>query len=321
MSSLRIEELAATSPELGQVLHELRGSGLREPVGPDPLLSPDLPAGTLDEFLSLAARECSDANLFGLALALPMCAFQRGAGYEALEYCLTRRGLPADRREFVAGRMLGAKSVADVVWAHGIIVSTGNTGLYHSFLTRHAAVVADKCFDQAATFLLAPTRGPGGYTANCVELVLQQEVGAWRPYVRRWLEWLETGLFDGLSHRTGERPVVMYRILDDNAGQPTFESLREAAHRRVVQLVTGGRLAAVWEHLAGMVEAAYSPAHTVAALIRPAVDDLDATSRTTLAPAVAALAALAATRTDPGEPARRRAHDARMAMIQSRPPV
>src|SRR5512134_328220 len=134
----RIEELAASSPELAAILRELRGSGLREPVGPDPLLSPTLPAGTLDEFLSLAVRECSEANLFGLALALPMCIFQRGAGYEALEYCLTRRGLPPERREFVAGRMLGAKSVADVVWAHGIVLSTQNAGIYHSFLSRHA---------------------------------------------------------------------------------------------------------------------------------------------------------------------------------------
>jgi hypothetical protein len=321
MGSRRIEELAASSPELAGVLRELRGSGLREPVGPDPLLSPTLPAGSLDEFLSLAVRECSEANLFGLALALPMCAFQRGAGYEALEYCLTRRGLPPERREFVAGRMLGAKSVADVVWAHGIVLSTQNTGLYHSFLSRHAKVVTDKCFDQAAKFLLDPARGPGGYAAGCVELVLRQDVRAWRPFVRRWLEWLDAGLFDGLFPRTGERPVVMYRILDENAGRQTFELLRDAAHRRVVRLIDSGRLPAVWQHLAGMVEAEYSAADPVGSLVQSAVDVLDAQSRATLAPAVTALRALAAAQRTPDDDTRRWAHEARLAMIQSRPPI
>lgn len=321
MGSQRIEELAASSPELASILRELRGSGLREPVGPDPLLSPTLPAGALDEFLSLAVRECSEANLFGLALALPMCAFQRGAGYEALEYCLTRRGLPPERREFVAGRMLGARSVADVVWAHGIVLSTQNTGLYHSFLSRHAKVVADKCFDQAARFLLDPARGPGGYTAGCVELVLRQDVRAWRPFVRRWLEWLDAGLFDGLFQQTGERPVVMYRILDDNAGRQAFEPLRDAAHRRVVQLIGVGRLAAAWQHIAGMVEAGYSAADPVGDLVGSAVAALDAQSRATLAPAVTALRALVAAQGTPDEDTRRWAHEARLTMIRCRPPI
>lgn len=320
MPPQRIEELAAAAPELGQILHELRGSGLREPVGPDPLLSPTLPAGVLDEFLSLAVRECSDANLFGLALALPMCAFQRGAGYEALEYCLTRRGLPPDRREFVAGRMLGAKSVADVVWAHGIVLSTGNTGLYHSFLSRHAKVVAEKCFDQLATFLLAPTRGPGGYTANCVEIVLRQDVGAWRPFVRRWVEWLDAGLFDAVPPRAGERPAVMYRILDDNADREVFAPLRDAAHRRVVRLVVTGQLPAAWRHLAGMVEAGYRAAPEVCDTLRPAVDTLDDAGRAVLAPAWTALQGLASAQRRPSDDTRRWAHETRTAMIQSQAP-
>jgi hypothetical protein len=321
MTQDRIEQLAALAPELGPILDELRGSGLREPVGPDPLLSPALPAGVLDEFLSLAVRECNDANLFGLALALPMCAFQRGAGYEALEYALTRRGLPPDRREFVAGRMLGAKSIADVVWAHGIVLSTQNTGLYHSFLSRHARVVADKCFDSLATFLLDPARGPGGFTANCVELVLQQDVAAPWPFVRRWLEWLDGGLFDGLSPRAGERPAVMYRILGDNADREAFAPLRDAAHRRVVTLVGTRRLPAAWQHLAGMVEAGYQGAPLAIDALRSPVDGLDAEARAVLAPAWTALLGLAETLTHPDDDTRRRAHAARMAMIQSQAPL
>lgn len=321
MAPERIEQLAESSPELLQVLLEVRGSGLREPVGPDPLLSPTLPAGVLDEFLSLAVRECSEANLFGLALALPMCVFQRGAGYEALEYCLTRRGLPADRREFVAGRMLGARSIADVVWAHGIVLSTGNTGLLHAFLSRHAKIVTEKCFDQLARFLLDPARGPGGYTANCVEIVLQQDVGSWRPFVRRWLEWLDAGLFDGLIPRTGERPVVLYRVLDDNAEREIFTSLREAAEQRVVHLLTTGQLPAAWQHLAGMVEAGYSRTGTVSELVGPIVAAIDEDARAALTPAVTALAALATAQGDPGDDTHRRAHAARMTMIQSRAPL
>lgn len=321
MAQDRIDQLAATSPELAQILRELRGSGLREPVGPDPLLNPVLPAGVLDEFLSLAVRECSDANLFGLALALPMCAFQRGAGYEALEYVLTRRGLPQDRREFVAGRMLGARSPADVVWAHGIVLKTGNTGLYHSFLSRHARVVVEKCFDQLATYLLNPARGPGGYTANCLELVLQQVVGAPRLFLRPWLEWIDNGLFDGLSPRVGERPAVLYRILDENASREVFTPLRAATHRRVVELVTSRQLPAAWQHLAGVVEAGYRGTADLCDELRPAVEGLDAAARDVLAPAWTALSRLAAAQSEQTDTARRRAHEARMAMIQSQSPM
>lgn len=321
MSQGRIDQLAATTAELGQILRELRGDGLREPVGPDPLLNPDLPAGTLDEFLSLAVRECSDANLFGLALALPMCAFQRGAGYEALEYVLTRRGLAADKRDFIAGRMLGARSPADVVWAHGIVLRTRNTGLYHSFLSRHARVVAEKCFDQLATYLLDPARGPGGFTASCVELVLQQGVGAPRLFVRRWLEWIDAGLFDGLGAHGGERPAVLYRVLDDNAEREVFAPLREAAHRRIASLVGDGRLAAAWRHLAGAVDAGYSGAPDLADAVRPAIDTLDDDARAALAPAWSALTALAEAQRRPDEASRRRAQDARTALSHAAPPV
>lgn len=318
----RIDALAAASPELRQILDELRGDGLREPIGPDPLLSPTLSNGMLDEFLSLAVRECVDGNLFGLALALPMCAFQRGAGYEALEYCLKRRNLPPDHREFVAGRMLGAKSVVDVVWAHGIVLSAGNTGIYHSFLGRHAAVVVDRCFDQLAAYLLDPARGPGGYTAACIEIVLKHDVGAPWPFVRRWLEWLDTGLFDGAGHPAAEQPAVMYRLLSDDADRPVFAPLREAAHRHVAELAGTGRLAAAWRHLAAMAEVRYADAGTACYIIGGTLNALDPAARATLDPAWSALLLLARALAEPADAAARQAaDDARAALARSGPPL
>jgi hypothetical protein len=345
MGTRRIEVLAAGSPALRQVLDELRGHGLREPAGPDPLLSPALPAGVLDEFLSLAVRECGDANLFGLALILPMCAFQRGAGYEALEYALTSRGMPPDHREFVAGRMLGAKSVADVVWAHQIVLTAGNTGIYHSFLSRHAAVVVDKCFDQLAAYLLDPGRGPGGYVAACVDIVLRHGVSAPSLFVRRWLEWLDAGLFDGTPDdgtRTvpgavasgaipavpargraapaAERPAVMYRILDGSADEPMFASLREAAYRHVAELATTGRQDAAWRHLAAMVEVSHHGAGDAFRVLGPVIETLDASTRADLAGCWSALGELARAQRDPREATLRAAEEARAAMTRSGPP-
>ncbi|MDQ1289141.1 MAG: hypothetical protein QG622_2707 [Actinomycetota bacterium] len=328
MSDNRIEALAATFPELRQILGELRSDGLREPSGPDPLLSPALPAGVLDEFLGLAVRECPDANLFGLTLVLPMCVFQRGAGYAALEHALTSRRLPPDHREFVAGRMLGARSVADVVWAHGIVLRAGNTGIYHSFLGRHAAVVVDKCFDQLAAYLLAPGRGPGGYAAACVEIVLRQGVGASWPFVRRWLEWLDAGLFDGPPDDGGapgatpapERPAVLYRLLHDNLERPVFTPLRDGTHRHVAELVAKGRTEAVWWHLAAMVEVGYGAAEEAGPVVGPAIDAADDAVRGALAPARSALRLLAAAQRDPREVTLRAAADARAAMGTAGPP-
>jgi hypothetical protein len=113
----------------------------------------------------------------------------------------------------------------------------------------------------------------------------------------------------------------MYRILDDNADREAFAPLRDAAHRRVVQLVTTRQLPAAWQHLAGMVEAGYRSAGVVVDAVRPGHDALDDAARAVLAPAWTALLGLTQAQRHPDDDSRRRAHEARMAMIQSQSPL
>jgi hypothetical protein len=112
MDGDRLSAIASTDPGLREALRQLRGRGLRDGSGPDPLYNADVAPEVLSEFLTLAVRESPDSHVFGLALTLPGLIYRRGAGTQALDLLLRERPLTASQRDWVRQRLEAEQSAA-----------------------------------------------------------------------------------------------------------------------------------------------------------------------------------------------------------------
>lgn len=201
-----LAELASPDAGLLEALRQLRGKGLRDGSGPDPLLSALVPPEVLSRFLVAAVQEARDDTLVGLALTLPACIYRRGAGQEALELVLTGGRLPD-----WAGRYVEAHLEAQHTAARERL------GQYAS--------------PEQAARLLEPATGPGtpGVLAGLALLAARHP--APRPYQLRLQSWIHEGRFDqGGDGDAGE----LLRILGDGRDEPGLRPHRAALHARIV---------------------------------------------------------------------------------------
>lgn len=112
MDGDRLSVIASADPGLREALRQLRGGGLRDGSGPDPLYNADVAPEVLSEFLTLAVQESPDSHVFGLALTLPGLIHRRGVGTEALDMLLRERPLTASQRDWVRLRLESQQSAA-----------------------------------------------------------------------------------------------------------------------------------------------------------------------------------------------------------------
>ena len=285
MARDRLLELASSDAGLTDILGELRGAGLREVVGPDPLLHAQVPDAVLDEFLSVAVRDVSDDVIFGLALSLPSCIIQRGVGQEALRYCLDHRNLTPHEVSSVWARMAGPAGPSESLRAAHrrigtVVVRAGDAALYYryyQFLRDNIEQLVRECPEDLAEVMLGPTFSAGGTGVDCLVLVIEHSTDP-EPYARRWIDWIEAGRFDSAGPDNGNSQV-MYSYLQDHRADPRFTPIRTAAHLHLVQLVKSPeKVNEAWHNLRGMFEARYALAdEALVAITRSGLqlDDLE----------------------------------------------
>ncbi len=285
MANDRLQELASSDAGLTDILGQLRGAGLREVVGPDPLLRAEVPDTVLDEFLSVAVRDVSDRVIFGLALSLPACIIQRGVGQEALQYCLDHRNLTPDELSSVWDRMARPDGPSESLRAAHrrigtVVVRAGRVGpsyRYYQFLRDNIEQLVRECPEDLADVMLGPEFSARGSGLDSLVLAVEHSTDP-EPYVRRWIDWIDEGRFDSAGPDHGNCQV-MYSYLQDHRADPQFTAIRTAAHIHLVQLVKSPeRVNEAWHNLRGMFEARYALAgEALAAIIRSGVqlDDLE----------------------------------------------
>jgi hypothetical protein len=204
-----LAELAATDPGLSEALRQLRGEGLRDPTGPDPLLSAMVPADVLSEFLTLAVREVRDDVLFGLALTLPACIYKFGAGQEALDFLVAERPLPSDKMDWVRDRLSNLATTA-----------RDRLGEFGS--------------PEVAAALLTPDRGPGAPGVLHGVALMAEHGPNPQPFRIRLVEWVHDGRFDFAGQADlGE----LFDILGQRRDVTALRAVRAALHARVLDLL------------------------------------------------------------------------------------
>jgi len=272
MTNDRLHELASSSVHLTQILEELRGAGLREVVGFDPLLHADASDAALDEFLSLAVREAPEHVIFGLALSLPVCVIERGVGEEALEYCLAHRNLSRDELNFVFRNMSGPRGPYESLCsAHRRIsraaARAGHTAYYERFLRDNIAELAEKCPEDLADFMLDAQFSASSAGVDCLVLAIKHS-SDFEPYVQRWIHWLTEGRFDSAGPGYGNT-TVMYGYLGSNVDNARFRAVRVAAHAHLVHLLQSPqKVTQAWRNLQAILSARYAAADEVVTAIR-----------------------------------------------------
>lgn len=298
MASDRLAELAERSVDLATALEQLRGAGLQEVVGGhDVLADADASDAELDEFLSLAVRAAPDHVLFGLALSLPACIVRRGAGREALDYCLSERQLTERQREHVHTRMDKIPRPGETVCAghrrlRGSAGFGGRTMLYQTFLAKNIQHIVAECPGDLAEFLLDPRFGPQGLNLDCLVLAIEHSPEPAR-FVRHWTGWLADGRFDTATTERGS-VGVMYSYLDVHWGEPRFTEVSAVAHQRLVTLLASqDTVSEAWRHLEGLLGCEYAGAREVVAALGRSGQQLTGAQRETLRYPLAALFALA----------------------------
>jgi hypothetical protein len=270
---------------LTDILGQLRGAGLREVVGPDPLLRAQVADTVLDEFLSVAVRDLSDRVIFGLALSLPACIIQRGVGQEALQYCLDHRNLTPAEVTSVWDRMARPGGPSESLRAAHrriatVVLHAGRVELsyrYYQFLRDNIGQLVRECPEELADVMLDPKFSAGGTGLDSLVLAIEYSADP-EPYVRRWIDWIEEGRFDSAGPDHGNCQV-MYSYLQDHPVDPQFAVIRTAAHIHLVQLVKSPeKVNEAWHNLRGMFEARYAFAgEALAAISRSGIqlDDLE----------------------------------------------
>ena len=177
----------------------MRGAGLREVAGFDPLLHADASDAVLDEFLSLAVREAAEHVIFGLALSLPVCVIERGVGEEALEYCLAHRNLSPDELDSVFRNMSGPRGPFESLCAahrriSKVAVRAGHTVYYEKFLRDNISELVEECPDDLADFMLDAQFSASSTGVDCLVLAIRHS-SDFEPYVQRWIDWIAEGTF------------------------------------------------------------------------------------------------------------------------------
>jgi hypothetical protein len=259
MVDSRLDELASASPELRLVLDELRGSGLRDYVGPDPLLVAGVPADHLSEFLSRVAREVSDRNLYGLAVALPACIHRRGAGEEALDHILASGRLSARQREAVVQQRIrlavrGDGPLADRHRALAALAVGHPLDAYRDFLVQNLPDLALTAPEDLGLVILDPRTSPRIVAFECLEPLIEHAPDP-RPFVDRGSEWIRAGALDQTPENEHTYVGIFYHILDDNWHKPRFDPLRRTMFVHLIDLIRAPHdLAKAWHHLNVLVD-------------------------------------------------------------------
>lgn len=291
----RLEELAASHPFLGTLLLELRAQGISDATA-DAVIAAPVDDADLSEFLELVVKELGGRQLFGLALSLVHYVDRRAVGNQALDYCLHPGRLPEWQRQHVLLRLQGCSSTASVVRSHSKLTAVPrDDAVYYSFLQKHADVVLEQCYDEMASYLLEPDRGPGGLNVDSFAIVLSR-ADRIAPFERRWLEWIDDGYFDRPGKKGHEWPLVLYGVINDYWGHPRFESITHAIESRVHRLLTAEGDSAFRDalhHLVAMVDARYRGAGRVLTGMASPVQDLPNEQRVLLDRLTVALRAVA----------------------------
>jgi hypothetical protein len=276
MENDRLREVASSSVQLTQILEELRGDGLPHVVGFNPLLHVDASDAVLDEFLSLAVREAADHVIFGLALPLSVCFIERGVGEEALEYCLDQRNLSRDQRESLFWNMSRRGTFEGLCAAQRrisqVAIRAGHTAHYlHQFLQDNIDELVSNCPEDLADFIAAPQFSPHNGDLDCLVLVMERSRNV-EPYVRRWIDWIAEGGFDGPEPSYGNA-TVMWGYLVTNWDDARFQPVRLAAVAHVVHLLQSQEnLLGAWHQFQGILsEARSAEGSAIAEEVRTAI--------------------------------------------------
>ena len=258
---------------LTEALRQLRSGGLQRPVGgPDVLRDADAPDAVLDEFLSLAVREAADVEpdtvLLGLALSIPVCVVDRGAGREALEYCLAHPDLAAYHKDQFFPRMSMRRGARESLpMAHErvreVATRAGDLSHYYAFVRDNVEELLDQCPEALAAAVLAPGFASANYGVDTLALVIGHSRNP-EPFVRSWITSITQGQFDTSS--ADYVRGILYAVLGREGAEPGIRPVREAAHAHVVRLLQSpATVAPASRHLSSMVKRRYPAAAEVLA--------------------------------------------------------
>jgi len=269
MTQDRLQELASSSVQLTEVLGWLRGSGLPDGVGPDPLVHADASDAIVDEFLSLAVREAGDATdarphhvFLGLALSLPDCVVERGVGEEALEYCLASKNLSRDDVGFIFRNMSRPPGPHESLCAahrriSGVAIRAGHARFYYEFLMDNINELVDECPADLADFMLDPRFPVDLNGLHCLILAIEHS-GSFERYAQRWIDWILEGRFDSFGPGHVE-PGALYNSLQERRDNPRFGAVRAAAHIHFVHLLQSPeKVDQAGHHLRGLLIERYA---------------------------------------------------------------
>jgi hypothetical protein len=273
ISQDRLAELCEANALLASALAELHDLGITNATA-DALVGAHVTDGELGEFLELAARDVPPVNLFGLALSLPEYIDRRRAGHAALDYCLSCGGLGERQIDSVAFRMIDVSTPDAVVWCHHRLTSVIRLdNEYYHFLSRHRAVIAERCRDEMVAYLLHPDRGPAPTNVDSFDLAVHL-VDDPAPFFRRWQEWILDGLFDPGKRPGSSHASYHYQILSQRWEEPRYFGLRDITHTYVRHLLSSPeaeKRGAGLHHLTAMVQESYLGAGIVVQEILPHV--------------------------------------------------
>ena len=273
------EMTARLFPLLGSVAAEAQQGFVQTAAG-DAIVVAGLPAEVLEPFLAEAVRRSSADGLVGLAVPCMMLVDTSDCCYEAAERAMRDPRLPGYGIGVLTAAGRGLKRVQAIEWWHDTFVDVfHNDAMYNSLIQAHGAVLLRTHYDSVANYLLSPNRGPGSYNIDSILAVLLVTDRS-SPFVRRWIDWLNTGRLDGRGRKGDEKPDIHYACLVDgmNASPQTFEPIADVSIERVRYLLKSdddNQFDAGIRHLSSMLERRVPFAGRVRAEILDRVDPDD----------------------------------------------
>ena len=236
----RLERLSRSSRLLAVALEETAGGAGPSESTVAALIASPVPEPDVEKFWLLLARKFEGAMRLQVARTALRLFDAAGVGGEAIDFCLDGENLNAQERETLGMHMQYVTSEGAVVWCHRRMVSRVKSDTYYnSFLQRHAEIILRECYDEMASYLLSPDRGPRSYNVDSLFHVAERADDA-GPFIPRLKEWFNAGLFDGRANAEGaESGELLYVKLNRaiGAGRGKFDALTDEVVQRVHRLL------------------------------------------------------------------------------------
>lgn len=236
----RLEKLSRRSPLLAAALEEASAG-----VGPSDstvtaLVASSVLESEVEKFWLLLAEKFEGGMRLHVARTALTFLDASGVGGEAIDFCLAGENLDAGGRETLGMYMQDVTSEEAVRWCHHRMVSRVRSDTYYnSFLQSHADLVLRECYDEVASYLLHPDRGPRDYNVDSLFLAVERADDA-EPFILRLKKWIGAGLFDGKANdERAESGELLYKKFNRAilAGLNKFDTLIEETFKRVCRLL------------------------------------------------------------------------------------